>query len=581
MNDSRYRHGWPLKFLLVLLPLFWPVHSSAEDDAPAANAAVTTATESRCTTLFAPDDPRLFDFVETRRAVDYSRYQGQHIRTIQYITLPIFNENDPDEDNWLYRGVNWLHVPTRKSPIERQVLLHEGDPLDKEKLEESERILRDADYLYDAMILPAAECPDGLDLLVVVRDVWTLQLTGSVSRKGGDDSRSIGIAEKNLLGHGHGVYLSWDADPERQGIAAGFTSAHLLDGHTRLTVEHKENDDGTANNFVVERPFYAIDTPWSVGAGYTQDNLREKIKTADVTSNEYDHHKEDASLRVGMLTKLLNNRVHRFSVGLTSKRNNYSDQQPEYVGEPLPDDRTLAYGWLQFENTEYDYWTTFNLNQLFRNEDVNLGLRYRVQLGATSTELGSTERGLVSDLSFEKATSVGDHHVLLNRLLASLFYDQTENHLAHSRWEIGTTYDHFIDDRNRWHVDLIYQEGTRLDPEETYTAGGTVLRGFENATQRGDRFARINVERRHFYDIHPFHLFRVGSALFLEAGRAWDKANRFDQGHSVLYDLGVGLRLSSSKSRPGNVIHVNLAVPLNERDSTDKYLLSFYADVSF
>lgn len=540
-----------------------------------------TDTAERCTVLYTLDDPRLFDFVRTRRDVSFREYEGMNIRRIDYITLPVFNESDPDEDNWLYRGANWLHVSTKSATLSRQVLMQEGAPLTREKVQESERILRDANYLYDAMILPATVCADSVDLLVVVRDVWTLQLEGSISRSGGDDKRSIGIAENNLLGTGHGVYLSYDAHPDRKGIALGFESAHLVDGHTELTVKHVENDDGTADQFTLERPFYAIDTPWEAGVSYKRDNKEEEIETADLTTNQYDHHTSDGSVHVGMLLHRRNNRVRRLRLGISSERDSYDNQHSDYLDQPLPPDRTLAYTWLEFEREEYDYWTTLNLNQLFRNEDINLGAHYTLRLGTTSRALGSTENGWVGSFSWKKSTSFGDHHVLLNRVSGNLFYDRSDNRMKRSNVVLGATYDHFIDDRNRWHVDLIYQAGFHLEDEDTFIAGGTQLRGFENKTQRGDRFTRINLERRHFYSIHPFNLFRVGSALFFEAGRAWDSENRFQQSDSVLYDVGIGLRISSSKSRPGNVIHVNLAVPLNERDITDKYLVSFYTSTVF
>lgn len=563
---------------LAVMATVAPSYASGQNQ-PADNTE--SSDDAQCDVQYTRDDPRLFDFVGTRREVSFRKFEGQRIRNIYYITLPVFNEDDPDEDNWLYRGANWIHILTKQHPLEQQILFKAGEPLNPEQVRESERILRGANYLYDAMVLPAAVCPDGVDLLVVVRDVWTLQITGSVSRSGGDDEQSIGIAENNVLGYGHGVYASYDISPDRKGMALGFESAHLVDGHTELRVEHVENDDGTADTFILERPFYAIDTPWEAGVSYKTDNKEEEIETADVTSNEYDHHTQDGSVHVGMLTRLRENRVNRMRIGLTSERDIYDNQNLKYLDRPLPDDRTLAYAWLEFESEEYDYWTTTNLHQLFRNEDINLGAHYSVLLGATSSELGSTEQGVVSKISWEKASSFGSHHMLFNQVSSSLFYDEYEDQFRHSNVAISTSYDHFIDDRNRWHFDILYKAGFNLDPEETFTVGGEVMRGFENETQRGDRFARVNLERRHFYNFHPFNLFRLGSAMFLEAGKAWDTEGRFEQTDSVLYDLGIGLRISSSKSRPGNIIHINVAVPLNERDITDKYLVSFYSSATF
>ncbi len=542
--------------------------------------AAQAVPEPQCEVLYTADDPRLFEFVKTRRDVDFAAYSGKRIRSIEFVTLPIFNELDEKENNWLYRGANWIHVPTKASPIEQQLLFAEGDAVEQDRIRESERILRDSTYLYDAMILPAQVCGDAMDLLVVVRDVWTLQFTGSFSRTGGDNSSAIGVADTNILGYGHGIYLSYERDPERSGIAAGFTSTHLVDGHTQVTLEHVENNDGNSNNLQVERPFYSVDTPWAAGAHYQTMNLREKIEVAETTSNEYDHFTETSEAYVGMLSSLKDNVAHHWRLGFSSERDAYSDQDPEFIA-PLPIDRTVAYPWLEFETIEYDYRTVTNLNQLFRNEDINLGTQFSFRLGLTSDGLGSTEEYWVSKIKWQKTSSVGSHHFVRNLAYGSLYFDEEERRLEHSFWGWQTQYDHFIDDLNRWHISLQYDAGYRLDPEETLTAGGIVLRGFGNATQRGDRFALFNVEHRHFYNVHPFHLFRIGSALFFEAGRVWDRRDSFEQSDAVLYDVGIGLRINSSKARPDHIFHINIAVPLNERDITDKYQISFFTSETF
>lgn len=569
-----------VKALAAALAVVTFSQSYAAEPINAPESPAPAAASSQCDVLFTADDQRLFEFIKTRREIDFSAYAGKRIRHIEYVTLPIFNEQDDKENNWLYRAANWIHIPTKASPIEQKLLIAEGDPVQRDRIRESERILRDSPYLYDAMILPATDCGDELDLLVIVRDVWTLQLAGSFSRTGGDNSSSIGIAEGNIMGYGHAVYLSYDRNPERSGVAVGFATDHLFDGHTQLVMEHIENDDGNANAFVLERPFYSVDTPWATGVAYRTNNLREEIETANVTSNEYDHHTELAEVYVGLLTRLEDQVAHHWRLGFTSDRDSYDDQDEAY-SEPLPKDRTVAYPWIEFETIEYNYWTTSNLNQLFRNEDINLGTLFSIRLGSTSEGLGSTEEYWVSKLAWQKTTGFGSHHVLRNKAYGELYFDEEERQLEHSFWGWQSQYDYFIDDLNRWHIGLQFDAGYNLDPEETLTAGGIVLRGFENATQRGNRFALFQVEHRHFFDVHPFHLFRLGSAVFFEAGRAWDTRDTFAQSDSVLYDVGLGLRINSSKARPNHIFHINIAVPLNERDVTDKYQISFYTSETF
>ena len=560
----------------------------------AETTAVAGGEDPACVTEFTQNDPRLFDFIKTRRAVDFDRYAGLQVRNIRYITLPVFNEQDKHENNWLYRTANRIHILTKHSVIKVRMLVHENDVLVPERIRETERILRQAPYLYDVMILPETVCPDSIDLLVVVRDVWTLQPSASFGRTGGQNSASVGIKESNLLGYGNAINLSYQSDKGRSGMAYGFSSDHLFDGYTRLDVEHFQTDQGPSDTFLLNRPFYAMDTPWSASAYYFQDNVQEEIKSGDLISNVYDHHSEKAEIYGGLLTHLDKSRVHHWRLGITSLRNNYSNQEPEYSA-PLPEDRVLVYPWLEFESVQYDYWTTSNLNQLFRNEDINLGTVYSVRFGASSTGLGSTQRDWVAILNWHKTSSFGSHHVFRNQAYALLNYNRDAGQLEHSFWGYGATYDHFVDELNRWHVRLQYDAGVHLSPEEMLTSGGAsvpgpgnsnVLRGihmlgFPNDAQRGDRSALFAVEQRHFYTFHPFHLLRFGSAVFFEAGRVWDSQGIEQQSNKTLYDVGIGLRVNSSKARPNHIVHFNLAFPLNERDLTGTYQWSVFVSESF
>lgn len=84
--------------------------------------------DDRCELIYDLGDPSLFEFVETRQSVDFGLYQGRAIGEIHYRVLPIFNEDDPAENNWLYRAANFLHIETRETTLEKQMIVSPGDP---------------------------------------------------------------------------------------------------------------------------------------------------------------------------------------------------------------------------------------------------------------------------------------------------------------------------------------------------------------------------------------------------------------------------------------------------------------------
>jgi hemolysin activation/secretion protein len=100
-----------------------------------------------------------------------------------------------------------------------------------------------------------------------------------------------------------------------------------------------------------------------------------------------------------------------------------------------------------------------------------------------------------------------------------------------------------------------------LDPEKQILLGGdSGLRGYPLRYQDGDARLLFTVEQRFFTDYYPFRLLHVGGAVFFDAGRTWGGgASQL----GLLRDVGLGLRLSSSRSGLGNVIHIDLAFPLD------------------
>lgn len=548
---------------------------------PPAEVLAPVAAPADCQVFFAEGDQRLFDFITTRKAVDYSPWQGLPIRSIRQITLPIFNPDNPDENNALYRGVNYLHVPTRGHTVSKQLLIHPGEPLDADRIHESERILRGANYLYDAMILPAQACADGVDLLVVVRDIWTLQPTASFKRTGGENSTSIGISDDNLFGYGHGISLSYDKNAQRSGVVLGYSSRNLIDGHTQLQLGHAKNDDGYSNSASLVRPFYALDTRWSAGVSGAEDVLREVVEANGITTNDYQHTIRDGEVFFGLSPGLQQGTVHRWRFGITHEEDRFDLQDPAY-SDPLPADRLLVYPWIEYQRLENNFLTTSNLSQLFRNEDINVGEGWRFRLGATSSVLGSTTDALVSELAYDNTMSMGTHHLLRNAAYAEIYWNEHAGDYENTLFGVTTNYDFFIDDNNRWHAMLGLDAGINLTQDNELTSGGdNNLRGYPSGWQRGDRRIVASVERRHFYNAHPLHLFRLGSAIFAEAGQTWDSTGVITQSDRVLTDIGVGLRINSSKARPNHVLHIDLAFPLTDRTEVDGFQLSIQASNSF
>jgi hemolysin activation/secretion protein len=105
---------------------------------------------------------------------------------------------------------------------------------------------------------------------------------------------------------------------------------------------------------------------------------------------------------------------------------------------------------------------------------------------------------------------------------------------------------------------------TNPGPADFLLLGGdNGLRGYPLRYQSGNRRALFTVEERAYTDLYLYQLFRVGGAVFFDRGRAWGGDNINVGNPGWLSNAGFGLRIVSARSAFSNVLHLDVAFPLN------------------
>jgi hemolysin activation/secretion protein len=99
--------------------------------------------------------------------------------------------------------------------------------------------------------------------------------------------------------------------------------------------------------------------------------------------------------------------------------------------------------------------------------------------------------------------------------------------------------------------------------DQLLLGGDTGLRGYKSRYQAGENRVLLSLEERAYTDWYPFRLFRVGGAAFFDIGRAWGGLNQNTANSGWLADVGLGLRIALDRASFANVLHVDIAVPLN------------------
>ncbi len=112
--------------------------------------------------------------------------------------------------------------------------------------------------------------------------------------------------------------------------------------------------------------------------------------------------------------------------------------------------------------------------------------------------------------------------------------------------------------------------GHKLDLDNRTELGGdNGLRGYPLRYQMGESKLLLAAEQRYFTDWYPFRLARVGGAIFADVGRSWGHSPLGTKPVGWLKDIGFGLRLVPTRASGRDVIHIDVAFPLDGDPSID------------
>lgn len=517
--------------------------------------------------------PSLAGFAELEAA-------GTVIRAIRVVTRNVFDTDDPKEDYLLFRWANALHIQTRESVIRRALLFKPGDKVSVRVLQETERQLLGYAYLYDVQFRALDHRDGAVDIEVSTRDTWSLDLGLRFSRTGGRTTSGIRIADNNLFGTGTTFGISRDNDVDRSSNEFFFANDRIAGTRVALRLLHASNSDGGADEIVVVRPFYELDARWAAGALASRFDRIDPVYNAGEVVSEYRHRQRRADAFGGRSAGLVDGWVHRYSIGVNAVEDKYATEPGRVPPAQLPADRKLVGPYARYEVVEDRYLREFNRNLIGRPEFFALGLAAKVQLGWAAQSLGSTRDTLL----YEGTVSRGFEPAPGQTVMTSGYLTGEFAASDVQRQRLGARAQYYRPQGARW---LFYASAAAdaipqpFVEDTLYLGGDNGLRGYPIRYQAGTRRALFTAEERYYTDIYLWQLFRIGAAAFVDIGRAWDGSNVNASNPGWLRDVGLGLRIVTSRSAFGNVVHVDLAFPLNTTPDIDKVQFLVKTKISY
>ena len=503
------------------------------------------------------------------------------IGTITVCRLPIFDPSVEGERKALYRLADRLHIDTRIPVIEAHLLFEPGDPFLRRRLDETERNLRALRFIREPEIRVIGYRDGFVDLEVVVHEVWTTNPGMSLGRSGGENSSSLQIEETNLFGFGKYLAVDYSDDIDRTSYTFRWRDPAILGSRWRNELLYRNSDDGEREVVSVDRPFFSLETRWSVGFLYGQEDSVERVYQAGDAVAGYGQTLERREVRYGWSRGLEHGWTRRTLVGLRHEQWEFETTPDETPPEALPGNRRFDYPFVRFEGIQDDFATTRNRDQIARTEDQHFGLRYAAEFGFAAKEFGSDRDALLLRAEASRGYRLpGQQYLFMQGILTGrLESGDVDDALLTS----SLRYYRETGPKSRFYASLGVDVGHDLDPDHELNLGGdTGLRGYPLRFQSGSSRALVTLEQRYYSNRSLWRIADIGGAVFADVGRTWGNRSLGPQEpQTLLKDIGIGLRLGASKTSLGNVLHIDLAFPLDGAGSIDDVQLLVETKASF
>ncbi|MFO7551894.1 MAG: BamA/TamA family outer membrane protein [Haliea sp.] len=536
----------------------------------AAPCAAAVENSGACREAAPQDESASFRFEESPGHEEFARSvpPGARIGSIRQQRFTVFDTGDPAEDKALYRWANDFHSVTREWVIDDHLLVEEGEEYNQARVDESERILRDLGFIYDATVRPWRICGDVVDLEVITRDIWTFTPMLSFGRSGGENKFAIGFRDANFLGTGKQIIVQHDSDEERSGNTIRYVDPSLAGSRWRMRLSLADNDDGYEQGVRFVRPFFSVYESWSAGIDLNRTKLEQALWFRGDEVAEFDQEVEFANVFGGIAAEVREDqRVGRWLFGYTVETHSFEFSDSPIPPPELPEERDYSYPYIGYESTRDQFIELHNVNYLGRTEDVYVGERFSWALGYSADALGASQDQVVVRGNYGNTLLVDEHRLWQLDTSLSGFWGVDDSEFENLWWTTETRYHHKQSRQWALYSRLRAEYTDGLTGERQLTLGGANgLRGYELNYQVGDRSLVFNLEQRYYSDWHLFRLVQVGLAAFIDVGRAWFESESNGSNGGVLANAGFGIRLNSSRAEKGSVVHIDIAFPFVKDD---------------
>lgn len=496
------------------------------------------------------------------------RCEQGRVGTITVQTRRVFADSAGAMLSKVYDAANWLHVETRDGFIRRELLFREGDCFDRFRLDESERLLREFPFFQSVSVEALPRSDGDVDVRVVTQDDWSLRLEPRVEFGSGPEVTGVGLAERNLMGTGRLLGLSYIDRPGRDEVGGAYFDPQLLGTRWNLDLRAARTAPGWLVRGRVAYPFLGLVGRWAL---FQDVRYGEEWFRYVVGDNEERVHLvqpfTQRAFQLGGAGRLIadarddGTKLGAYGVTLSYERLTYAGSfiHDSTRARALGITETATSAELQRTLSErenlrlnfvvgvrgLEFVERRGLATLRATEDIPIGASADLALGLATKAFGSSDDHLLAAVGLFGGARVAGRWYSLLRANVEARRDYEER-----RW-----HDIFgvIDWTNFWELSerhtvvLTSQYSAGWDatiPFQLTLGGPTGLAGLPAHRYPGGARAVARLENRWFI-AQAGRLFDLGALVFADVGEIWANDALFGVDSGLRGSLGAGLRLAT------------------------------------
>ena len=501
------------------------------------------------------------DVIETQNSENrFIAFKGKKIRNISVTILPPFGVTIADTSYkqsdiiWWKEVVNKTHMGTSEKVILRQMTIKVGDRVLPVEMVQNEILLRDLDYIEDAVlrVVSVPESDDLVDLEVFCKD--ELSWGGSLETNF-LNSVEVGLDNKNFMKLGHSVdyeYSYRGTKDKKHGNRLEYKVNGLWNTHIDLRGYYRNDYREKQVRVELERQFLTNKMKWAGGVSVGRVYYSEDLPDRNVSRLErlFNYHFQDVWLGYSFRMRKLhgyNQNLYLTTRFFTTIFNN----RPKVDNDMnhLYHNRKNMFSSVVY--TKMKYYKGNLLYDFGRTEDIPTGLL-----------LGTTAGYEWSEYENYGYIAAEAHYSHFNQQTERYFYTKAalSSYINEGRFERGvcdflgshvSNLCHLRTWRFRFYNSIRYIQGFKRYPADFLYMEDHDLRGFNSDTLKGNKKLSFSLATTFFM---PFIKkgFRTSLSTFVDGCLLADRKEKLFS-KKFYWGIGFGLNLRNNNLMLKNI----------------------------